>query len=283
VVRRERVFLRRTKRQKFGELLLTNGSISPEQLEEALQAQQQGGGLLGDILLEKGFITETEIVRALSTQYGLPVLRGKDYEINKDVIERYPVDFLYSNLLLPFDKIGDLILVLVCDLPGDEAIAVLEKDEFEVVFYVSSQNDIQAALAQYVPVTDEERRQYLSMRRKRFPAKAIPEGARGVRPAESAALTEAASYEASGVPAERTALGNSRALTEAAGLEDSDALAESAAVLSESGSLTESAALTSATGSADTDLLAELDKSWETIFDAAEQNLKKEVPPKKKG
>ncbi len=265
------MFLRRTKRQKFGELLLTNGNISPEQLEEALQLQQQGGGLLGDILVEKGFISETEIVRALSAQYGLPVLRSKDYEVNKEVLKRYPVEFLYSNLVLPFDKIGDLILVLVCDLPTEETIAVLEKEQFEVVFYVSSVSDVQAGLMQYAPVSDEERRQHMTLRRKRFPAKPIPAGARGVRPAASAAAGEPASEgDESTALAEQEMVGiGAGVMAEAPGFGDGQEVTDAAE------------AAEPAAGSGEGELLAELDKSWETIFEAAEQNLKKETPRKK--
>ena len=272
MVPRERVFLRRTKRQKFGELLLTNGSISPEQLEEALQLQEQGGGLLGDILVEKGFISETEIVRALSAQYGLPVLRSKDYDVNKEVLKRYPIEFLYSNLVLPFDKIGDLILVLVCDLPSEETIAVLEKDQFEVVFYVSSLSDLQAGLMQYAPVSDEDRRRYISLRRKRFAAKPISAGARGIRPAAPGgpALEEAEADESMAVTESELVGVATGSMSEATGLIDGEEVIEAVEA-------TEPTA-----GSGEGELLAELDKSWETIFEAAEQNLKKETPPKPK-
>ena len=48
-------------------------------------------------MVEQGFITETEVVRTLSAQYSLPVLRSKNYEVDKELVESYPIDFLYDS------------------------------------------------------------------------------------------------------------------------------------------------------------------------------------------
>jgi len=280
-VRKERVFLRRSKRQKFGELLLTNGSITPEQLNDTLKLQEEAGGLLGDILLEKGYITETEIVRVLSTQYGLPVLRSKDYEVDKNLLAGFSAEFLYRNILVPFDRIGDLILVLVCDLPSDDVISTIEKDNHVVVFYVSSQSDIQSALMRYKPVSDEERRLYLSLRRgfRKGLALAVP-------PSESdelevtVAMSESADQNLSQTWNTTTSFDRSQALADSELLSESEALRETDDMLAESapGAPRGPAKRPSSATAAETDLLAGLDKSWESIFDAAEENLKKEPP-----
>ena len=163
-----RTFLRRIKRRKFGELLLSQGSITPEQLEEALSLQHRDGGLLGEIMVSQGFITENEVVRSLSTQYGLPVLRVNDYEVDKDLVLRFPPELLYVNLILPLCEIGDLLLATVADLPDPEVIGALESmDNLEVVFYVSSNTDIGDALKRFVPVKDDQLQSFLSARRRK--------------------------------------------------------------------------------------------------------------------
>ncbi len=278
-MRREHVFLRRSKRQKFGELLLTNGNITPEQLSDALKVQGEGGGLLGDILLEKGFITETEIVRVLSTQYGLPVLRSKDYEVDKNLVAGFSAEFLYRNILMPFDRIADLVLVLVCDLPGDEVIAMIEKNSMSVVFYVSSQSDIQSALMRYKPVSDEERRLYLSLRRglRRSPANAVAP-AESSEPEVEVALSESADQDPSQTWNTTTSFEHSQSLTESTILGASEVLGETDELVIQGvpGEVKGPAGRPRTTSAAENDLLSGLDKSWESIFDAAEENLKKE-------
>ena len=176
--KKKRTFLCRIKRRKFGELLLSQGSITPEQLEEALELQQRDGGLLGEIMVLKGFISKNEIVRSLSMQYGLPVLRLRNYHVDKDLVARFKPELLYVNLVLPLSKIGDLLLVTAADLPDDSTIAALEEEgPFEVVFYVSSTTDISEALAKYVPVSEDLADEFVSRRRHKgvLPAERVEE------------------------------------------------------------------------------------------------------------
>ena len=171
--KKKRTFLHRKKNHKFGELLVSNGSITPEHLDEALAIQREAGGLLGDIMVNKGFITETDVVHSLCTQYGLPVMRAADYEIDKDLIELFPPEFLYVNMVLPLGRIEDLLLVLAADLPDDAALDLLEGKDREVVLYITSNTDLSTALARTVPVSEDERREYISRRRRKFIASGL--------------------------------------------------------------------------------------------------------------
>jgi len=156
------------KRRKFGELLLSQGVISREQLDDALEIQKKDGGLLGEIMVQKGFISENEIVRSLSTQYGLPVLRIRDYDVDKELIGAFPTELLYINMILPLSSLADLLLVTVADLPDDETIRGLEeRGQREVVFYLSSATDIRATLTKLVPVSDDDHTRFASLRRKK--------------------------------------------------------------------------------------------------------------------
>ncbi|MGL4369129.1 MAG: hypothetical protein ACRCUT_05580 [Spirochaetota bacterium] len=52
----------------LGEMLLENGEISRQQLDEALEVQKKEGGLLGIILVNLGFINEQSLVKYLAIQ-----------------------------------------------------------------------------------------------------------------------------------------------------------------------------------------------------------------------
>ena len=49
---------------RLGDLLITAGAITPEQLDRALELQKSSTGRLGDVLIEKGFITEKQLIEA---------------------------------------------------------------------------------------------------------------------------------------------------------------------------------------------------------------------------
>ena len=52
----------------LGEMLLENGEVSRQQLDEALEVQKKEGGLLGIILVNLGFINEQSLVKYLAIQ-----------------------------------------------------------------------------------------------------------------------------------------------------------------------------------------------------------------------
>ena len=52
--------------KKLGEILLSNGVITEEQLQRGLDFQRREGGLLGEILVKLGYVNERDIVEALT-------------------------------------------------------------------------------------------------------------------------------------------------------------------------------------------------------------------------
>ena len=50
----------------LGALLLRDGALSVEQLEQALQDKETSGKRLGEILVDNGFVTPTQVSRVLA-------------------------------------------------------------------------------------------------------------------------------------------------------------------------------------------------------------------------
>jgi Type II secretion system (T2SS), protein E, N-terminal domain len=68
-------------RPRLGELLVSVGYITPEQLAVALAEREETNEMLGAILLRRGWIFEDELARMLAKQTGLPnlsLLNGVD-------------------------------------------------------------------------------------------------------------------------------------------------------------------------------------------------------------
>src|SRR6266550_2113813 len=60
----------------LGRLLVDEGLLTPEQLEEALENQVTTGRRLGEIAVELGFVSHLALSRVLSAQYGVE-LKGE--------------------------------------------------------------------------------------------------------------------------------------------------------------------------------------------------------------
>lgn len=61
----------------FGQILLSLGKITNEQLAQALEAQKQNRRYIGEILVELGFITRDDIEKALGIQRHYETLRSE--------------------------------------------------------------------------------------------------------------------------------------------------------------------------------------------------------------
>ena len=59
---------------RLGEMLVSEGIITSTQLHEALDHQKRDGGLLGGVLVGRGFVSEAVLVDALSRQTGTPAV-----------------------------------------------------------------------------------------------------------------------------------------------------------------------------------------------------------------
>ena len=58
--------------KQLGTVLVDSGLISPEQLDEAQEQQRELGRSLGRVLIDLGYVTERDLVKALADQIGMP-------------------------------------------------------------------------------------------------------------------------------------------------------------------------------------------------------------------
>lgn len=65
-----------SKRILLGELLVQKGYITEEQLLEAIEYQRKSGGKLGWILACLGYISRIDLYKALSEHFNLPLVLG---------------------------------------------------------------------------------------------------------------------------------------------------------------------------------------------------------------
>jgi type IV pilus assembly protein PilB len=70
------------RRKQLGEVLIEEGLIRYEQLEEALAEQQRTGRALGRVLIDLGMLEEQDLVSALAKQIGLPFVDLGEYPVD---------------------------------------------------------------------------------------------------------------------------------------------------------------------------------------------------------
>jgi type IV pilus assembly protein PilB len=136
--------------KQLGELLIERNIITQEQLDKALSAQKEKGGLIGEVLVELGFCKEEEIAQALTAQYGFPYLPLASYEINPDVISIVPSRVAGHYLLIPIDRIGNNLTIAMSNPLNIQAIEDVELiSGCSVQTFVSTSSDIKKAIEKY--------------------------------------------------------------------------------------------------------------------------------------
>lgn len=139
---------RRLVKKQLGELLIERGLITKSQLDKALEVQRQKGGLVGQILVILGFTKEEEIAQALTVQYGFPYLPLSNYELTKEVVQLIPENVARQYCLIAVDKIGDTLTVSMSNPLNIKAIEDIEMlTKCNVQVFVSTMTDISNAVA----------------------------------------------------------------------------------------------------------------------------------------
>lgn len=134
-------------KKRLGEILVNEGLITIEQIQEGLSEQQKSGGMLGENLIKLGYITEMDIAAALSTQFGLPYIDATHCTITKEVLDILPMEFMNQYQFVILDKIGSVVTIAISSPIGEKVIEEIEKKTSCQVFaFVSTSSQIKQAI-----------------------------------------------------------------------------------------------------------------------------------------
>jgi len=136
--------------KQLGELLIERGIIKESELDQALTAQKERGGLIGEVLVGLGFAKEEDIAQALTAQYGFPYLPLSNYEVSPETISIIPVRVARQHLLIPIDKIGNNLTIAMSNPLNVQAIEDVELiSGCNVQTFVSTSSDVKKAIEKY--------------------------------------------------------------------------------------------------------------------------------------
>lgn len=105
--------------KKIGEILLSEGLISSEQLNNAIAVQKKKGGRIGEILVKEGVLTEEQIVIGLGKQMGVPYITmasGKLKPVSEqNLSDLISYEFAIKNICLPLSRTISSLTVVMFD------------------------------------------------------------------------------------------------------------------------------------------------------------------------
>jgi type II secretion system protein E len=143
-------------KELIGQLLIKEGKISEEVLEQALREQEKTGEHLGDILIRLGYITRKEILQALSLRLNLPYIELSKEDIDPKVIAKVPAKFVYHHKLIPLKEEKGVLTVAVGNPLNIHALDDLRLLlGCKVSAVISNQEDIMDAIKEHYGVGAE--------------------------------------------------------------------------------------------------------------------------------
>jgi len=141
------VAINRLVKKKLGEMLVEQGLLSNEQIQDALRLQHQSGKLLGEILVEQKLLTEEKIVSVLVGQFGIPFFKPTSYNIAKDLLEIFDPAMMRRYQFVPIDSIGSTLVIAIAGSISEDMVREIESQTgCTVQLFLAKMGEINAVL-----------------------------------------------------------------------------------------------------------------------------------------
>lgn len=139
------------KKKKLGEMLLEAGYIDETQLKSALSYQEEWGGRLGSIIIKRGFVTEQEMLSIIEKQFRLPSISLEGMEKpSEEVLKTVKIDIAKKFCIFPLRLEGKTLVIAISD-PTD--LKTLDDVGFQIGFRVKPllalESDIMRAIEEH--------------------------------------------------------------------------------------------------------------------------------------
>lgn len=141
----------------LGEMLVAASKLSERDLERALVAQREMGGLLGEVLVRLGLVAEMDVVNALCEQLDLTFVPKEAYPEEAVIVESLQEHFLKGNQVVPIAA-DELSITLAAVKPQDPflAKALTLGTGLKVELRLGLAADIELALERYTHTGEDE-------------------------------------------------------------------------------------------------------------------------------
>jgi len=95
--------------------LVRGGVVTREQLNQALQKEQDNGSNVIQELVRLGFTTEDNLTQFLSTQFGIEKVPLENVDIIQAIFDLVPTDLIQKHQIIPLKLLGSTLTVATAD------------------------------------------------------------------------------------------------------------------------------------------------------------------------
>ncbi|HPD31205.1 MAG TPA: ATPase, T2SS/T4P/T4SS family [Phycisphaerae bacterium] len=143
----------------LGRILIKMGKLTRTQVGEALNIQKKNPGPIGQILVELGYVDESDVQIALAAQVGMEPIDLNKIDVPKEVLALVPAKVAHTYKIIPIDyEPSTKTLSIAMDNPANFQAT----DDLKTLMglaikpYLSNPDDIAASLNKYYPEDQAE-------------------------------------------------------------------------------------------------------------------------------
>ncbi len=114
--------------KRLGDILIDSGFISATDLSEALAVQKETGKRLGEVIIEMGLMSEFDILRAVSSQYNYPIIDLNNVEVDPKATALVNEKYCRDNTIVPIGFDEEKLVVAI-----DDPLNVLVQDDLQFI------------------------------------------------------------------------------------------------------------------------------------------------------
>ncbi len=142
------------KKKRLGDMLVSENVVTPEQIEQAMEARKTNGGKkLGETLVELGFTSEENITKALTRQLGVEMVSTATMTIPEDIVSLVNPNILRKYMVMPFGYAANNMNVLRVAMADPMDMVAIDDlsmvTHLEIEPYIATSHDIMISIDKY--------------------------------------------------------------------------------------------------------------------------------------
>jgi type IV pilus assembly protein PilB len=143
--------------ERLGELLLSQGLVTREQLATGLNEHRTTHQRLGLILVRQGVISELELTKVLARQFRMPAVDLSRFEVDPRMLKLVPADLALKRVVLPLKREGRTLTVAVAD-PADQGLLEDLKfiTRYDLFAVLAGEQTLRALIEKHYESSDEQ-------------------------------------------------------------------------------------------------------------------------------
>ena len=134
--------------ERIADVLIEEGLLLPNQLEEAVAIQQKEGGRLLKILTDRQFVTDQDMTVSMGRCLNTPLINLPKVRIPEEILALVPRDMAKANKLVPIARLDGKLLVAMADPTNVLAVDDLKRRvQLEIIPMIATEKAVNDAIS----------------------------------------------------------------------------------------------------------------------------------------